>query len=135
MKQERGENGIFNVFDMSKFFDKESLLDCMSTLNKEAKIDNKSYRLWFMMNENSRISVKTSVGDTEERTILDSIGQGSAGAALVSSLNIGCAIDKVFKYEYTTRIGNLKLNSLIFQDDISKMNDTLDQVRKGCMNR
>ena len=28
MKEERKENGIFQVFDMKKFFDKESLLDC-----------------------------------------------------------------------------------------------------------
>ena len=95
-------------------------------------LDNKSYRLCFLMNEETRISVKTSVGDSEERNLLDSIGQGTAGAALVSSLNIGCAIEKIFKYKYTTRIGNLKLNSLIFQDDISKMNDNIDQARKVC---
>ena len=132
MKQETGKNGVFQVFDMKKFFDKESLLDCMTSLSNKAKVDNKSYRLWFLMNEETRISVKTSVGDSEERNLLDSIGQGTAGAALVSSLNIGCAIEKIFKYEYTTRIGNLKLNSLVFQDDISKMNDNINQARIGC---
>ena len=38
MKKERKENGIFQVFDMTKFFDRESLLDCMSTLKEKAKI-------------------------------------------------------------------------------------------------
>ena len=38
--------GIFNTFDMAKFFDKESLIDCMYSLSKYAKIDNKSYRIW-----------------------------------------------------------------------------------------
>ena len=36
------ENERGKVFDMKKFFDKESLLDWMDTLDKEAKVDNKS---------------------------------------------------------------------------------------------
>ena len=41
MKQveENKTAGIISVFDMAEFFDKESLLDCMNTLNKKAKID------------------------------------------------------------------------------------------------
>ena len=77
---------------MKKFFDKESLIDCMNTLDKEAKVDNKSYRIWYKLNKKTKISVKTSVGDTDEKCIPDCLGQGSAGASLVSSLNIGCAI-------------------------------------------
>ena len=132
MKEDKKENGIFQVFDMKKFFDKESLLDCMNTLEKDAKIDNKSYRIWYKLNAETRISVRTSVGDSAEKCIVDSIGQGSAGASLVSSLNIGCAIDKTFKYKYTARVGHQRLNSLIFQDDISKMNDDLKQAMEGC---
>ena len=131
MKEETKKSGIFSVYDMSKFFDKESLLDCMTTLNKKAKIDHKSYRLWYNLNAKTRITVKTSVGESAEKNLVDSIGQGSAGAALVSSLNIGCALDSTFKYRYTTRIGTQKLNSLVFQDDISKMNDNVDQAREG----
>ena len=52
MKEEKKENGIFQVFDMEKFFDKESLLDTMHTLNKKAKISDKDYRMWYMLNEN-----------------------------------------------------------------------------------
>ena len=52
---------IFKVFDMAKFFDKESLLDAMYTLDKKGKISNKTYRLWYMLNEDARIAVKTSV--------------------------------------------------------------------------
>ena len=75
--------------------------------------------------------MRTSLGDSAEKCIVDSIGQGSAGASLVSSLNIGCAIDKTFKYKYTSRVGHQRLNSLIFQDDISKMNDDLKQAMEG----
>ena len=131
-KEQQKESGIFNVFDMSKFFDKESLLDCMNVLNTYAKISNKSYRMWYKLNEGTRISVKTSVGETDKATIFDSIGQGSVGAALVSALNIGVAIKETFTDQYTANIGQLSLNTLIFQDDISKMNDNIEQARDGC---
>ena len=131
-KEQQKESGIFNVFDMSKFFDKESLLDCMNVLNTHAKISNKSYRMWYKLNEGTRISVKTSVGETDKATIFDSIGQGSVGAALVSALNIGVAIKETFTDQYTANIGQLSLNTLIFQDDISKMNDNIEQAREGC---
>ena len=39
--------GIFQVFDMSKFFDKESLLDYMHTQDETANIDQKCYKIWY----------------------------------------------------------------------------------------
>ena len=132
MKEHKKENGIFQVFDMEKFFDKESLMDAMFTLNKKAKISDKTYRLWFNLNENARISVKTSVGETRSKYVRDSLGQGTFGAALVSTLNIGCAIEDTFICRPSTSIGFVNLNSLILQDDINKMNDSLQQARDGC---
>ena len=132
MKETRKENGIFQVFDMEKFFDKESLVDALHTASIKGDISDKSYRLWYRLNENTSISVKTSVGKTEFQTVTDSLGQGSFGAALVSSLNIGCAIEDTFKGKNSTRLGVMGLNSLILQDDISKMNDRVEDARMGC---
>ena len=81
LKEQYKSNGIFQVFDMSKFFDKESLLDCMYTLDKKANIDHKCYKIWYKLNENARISVKTSVGESKSKIVKDSIGQGSGGAS------------------------------------------------------
>ena len=131
LEQTKG-NGIFQVWDMSKFFDKESLLDCMNTLKTKANIDNKSYRLWYKLNENTKISVKTSVGESDSATVANTIGQGSVGAALVSSLNIGTSIEETFKDNHTAYIGTLGLNNLIFQDDISKLNNNIGQAREAC---
>ena len=36
-----------------------------------------------------------------------------------------------YKGPVTTNIGDMELNSLIFQDDIAKMNFTLEDARKG----
>merc|ERR1711994_571244 len=60
LKEETKNCGIICTFDMSKFFDKEPLSDLMHVLSERAKIDNKCYRTWYRLNENTRISVKTS---------------------------------------------------------------------------
>ena len=46
MKEETKQNGIFQVFDMSKNFDKESLIDTLYTLHTKAGICDKDYRIW-----------------------------------------------------------------------------------------
>ena len=132
MKEEDICNGIFQTFDMEKFFVKESLMDVMYTLHKEAKICDKDYRLWFKLNEDANILVRTSVGESGTRLVKNSIGQGMFRAALASSLNIGCALNKTFRCTPSTLLGLMPLNSLIMQDDISKMNDRLEDAKSGC---
>ena len=134
MKEEKNQSGIFQCFDMEKFFDKERLLDCMYTLHNKAKIDDKSYRLWFKLNEDTRISVNTSVGKSRSKVIKDSVGQGSSGAAIVSSLNIGCAVEDAFKEQTSTTIGEVEINSEVFQDDIANLNDDTSKQRQACKN-
>ena len=70
MKEENKCNGIFQTFDMEKFFDIESLMDVMDTLNKEAKLCDKDNRLRFKLNEGANISVRTSVGESGTRPVL-----------------------------------------------------------------
>ena len=45
----------------------------MYTLDKKANIDHKCYRLWYKLNEDARISVKTSVGESKWSVVKDSI--------------------------------------------------------------
>ena len=52
---------ILQGFDVSKFFDKESLLDALNALY-EAGIRGKTYRLFFELNKNSKIRIKACVG-------------------------------------------------------------------------
>ena len=82
---------------MEKFFDKESLIDIMFTLSKKVEISDKDYRMWFKLNEDTKIAVRTSVGESKTELIKNSMGQGSFGAALASSINIGCAIQDTLK--------------------------------------
>ena len=79
-------SGIFQGFQLEKFFDKDSLMHYMYV---EGDISEKDYKMWFKLN---CISVVTTVGESDVAQIFDSIGQGSFGATLASSLNIGIAI-------------------------------------------
>ena len=86
--------------------------------------------MWLKLNCKTRISEVTSLGESDAERIFDSIGQGSFGAALASSLNIGTAIYDAKYGETLTELGHMPLNCLIFQDDIARLNTTLDQARK-----
>ena len=96
LKEGSKEGGIIQTFDMEKFFDNESILDTMFTFKTKADIDSKDYRLWFKLNEDTRISVRTSVGESDSKLIKNSLGQGLFGAVPASSLNIACAIQDIF---------------------------------------
>ena len=120
-KLEQGKlNGIFQTFDLSKFFDKESLVDAMFTLKTKVGICDKDYRMWVKLNENANIGIKTSVGNFKTKLVKNSLGQGTFWAALASSVNIGCAIEETFRNKTTDRIGNLQLNCVIMQNDVVK---------------
>ena len=80
----------------------------------KGKISMTDYRMWFKLNNRTRISILTPVGETDSATIINGIGQGSFAAALASSINIGTAVDEITKGEVTAKIGNMELNSLIF---------------------
>ena len=84
------------------------------------------------LNEDTKIRVRTSVGDTDWHNIEDGIGQGAPAAALVSSCSIGNAIHETFKDKPSTKIGNMNMSAMVFQDDIAKMNDELKHAREGC---
>ena len=62
---------------------------------------------------------------------MNGIDQGSFGLALSSSINIGSAVYDITNGEVTANIRNMPLNSLIFQDNIAKMNCTLEDARKA----
>ena len=103
---------------MDNFFDKESLIDTLNALYVEGDISEKENRMWFKLNCKTRIAVVTLVGESDAARIFDSIGQGSFGAALASSLNKRTAIHDAAEGETLTELGHKPLNCLIFQDDI-----------------
>ena len=55
---------FMSYWDLSKYFDKETLRDAMDTLY-QAGIRGKLYRLWYRLSKDTQIRVKTSFGLTE----------------------------------------------------------------------
>ena len=66
--------------------------------------------MWFKLNNRTRISILTPVGETDTATIYNGIGQESFGAALASSINIGCAVYDKTIGKFTSNIGPMPLN-------------------------
>ena len=102
---------IFEAFDMEKFFDKEGLIDTFHTMYTEGKISSSDYRMWFHLNNKTKISILTLLWETDGATIMNGIGQGSFAAAVASSLNIGCALDGITRGIFSANIGEVELNS------------------------
>ena len=66
MYEHMGKAIILQLWDISKFFDRESLADGLNELYKN-EVRGKLYKLLYEINKDTRIKVRTPVGDTEER--------------------------------------------------------------------
>ena len=78
---------IITLVDIVSFFDKENIYDVMQTLT-EIGVNKKADRVWFTLNEGTEILVNTADGVSSTAQVDDCIGQGTAGAALVSQVNL-----------------------------------------------
>ena len=147
---------IVSMWDLKAFFDSENLIDCMSELYKK-RIKGKLYRLIFRMNQNIRISIKTAVGETEEKDTGNGVGQGTVEGAGVSSSSIDGGVTEEFS-EYNSTDSNTGDNDpdennehendpdeiisdffhpMIFQDDVLKLSDGIlsaNDANKKMMN-
>ena len=54
------EEVILNLVDIVSFFDREEILDVIEAL-EEMDVNRKVLKLWYKLNENTEISVKTSL--------------------------------------------------------------------------
>ena len=122
---------LIQCIDIRKFFDKENLRDAMCALYS-AGVCGKVYRLWFKLNENTRIAVKTGVGLTDERETGETLGQGTVGGALASALNIDEELDCHFE-DSPVEIcyGSTRLQPISFQDDVLRMCTGRDEAQEG----
>ena len=66
------------LVDLVSFFDRENINDVIATLNGLG-VNKKALRLWFKLNEQTEIKVKTSSGLTDTAMVGNVIGQGRLG--------------------------------------------------------
>ena len=125
---------IVQVYDLSKYFDKESLRDAMNSLH-EANIRGKLYRLWYMMNYDNRVKVLTSAGMSDMSSTGENVGQGTVGGAILSSLNLDIGVTEGFS-ESCHEVyygGSLRLNPLLYQDDSLRLATSAKGAQFGNM--
>ena len=94
LKEKDKEAIGIELLDLVKFFDRESLVDAMDELHK-SEVRGKVYKLIFEMNKNTRITVRTPVGESTKKTA-GNVSQGSVDAAIVSSNNLSKGVEDFF---------------------------------------
>ena len=75
---------------MENIFEREGQNDTLHTMDIKVKISEKDHRMCFKLDNKTCINILKPVGDTA--SIYNCIGKGSFGAALASSISIGCAV-------------------------------------------
>ena len=77
---------LLTGYDISTFFDSEDIYDVFSEIYA-SQVKGKDYRLLFEMNRNTRIRIKTPVGDSQWSDTGPNLTQGSVEAAVLSILS------------------------------------------------
>ena len=110
------------------FFDKEVASDTMDVLYRRG-VDPKVCRLWAKLNE-TRIQVRTGVGNTEKAEIGTVIGQGTIGGAIASQGSLDDGIRDQFQgSQEEIQHGSVEMGPLIFQDDLLETSPGVIEAR------
>ena len=109
---EKNEEAVaVQFYDLVKYFDKENLLDILDELHKN-NIRGRMYKLIYELNKDTRVTVRTPVGDSNRIEIGEGMGQGSFEGALVSSLGLSSGVKDFFEDSETEMsYGSLNLAS------------------------
>ena len=126
-----GKPLILQMWDLSKFFDRENLRDCLNELYR-CGIKGKLYRLFYALNKNTRFSVLTPVGLTEEISRGEGLGQGTGEGALISAVNLDGGVRGYFaNNDLEVSYGNVKMGPVLFQDDVARMAEDVESAQCG----
>ena len=93
-------------------------------------VSGKLYRLWFELNKETEIKVKTGAGMSETTTVGETVAQGSIGGALISSLNLDGEVNHFFSGSINeAAYSDVRLQPLILQDDLCRI-DTIMKLKQ-----
>ena len=129
--EEEGRGVILTLVDIISFFDRENILDIMDTMDMMG-VDKKAARLWYRLNENTEIRVKTAVGTTDSVVVGALVGQGSSGAAVASQAMVDMGLkEHLSGSSDEIYYGSVRFEAAAFQDDIAKPNGDLLSCQVG----
>ena len=120
VKTRSGQGVILTLLDLIKFFDKQSLIDACDSLYR-AKVNSKFFRIWYKLNAETEIEVRTGAGVSARGLAGPVTGQGGGGAALASALNLDLGVDRYFNNSISEDCyGTIRLQPLSYIDDVSR---------------
>ena len=119
-----------SLFDMSKFFDRESAVDVMMTMH-HIGCKGPAYRLLWKICEFNCLMVKTPAGKTKSFNVGAIIPQGSSYGAICSAVNLDTSMIKAFRRYLTSTMKELNVicQPLVFQDDILKLSGSKSEAQ------
>ena len=86
----------------------------------------------YVLNKNTRFSVMTPVGVTEEAERGPGVGQGTGEGALISALNLDSGVRNFFcSSDSEVSYGPVKLAPVLFQDDIARLTLNIKSAQQG----
>ena len=122
---------ILSFYDISKFFDKELLVDALDACY-EAGVKGKLYRLLFLLNKDTKIAVKTGTGVSETAETGENVGQGTVEGAIVSASSVDKTVINVFSQsKLEISYASERLQPFLFQDDILRASDSVESLMHG----
>ena len=124
-----GRIQLSKFFDISKYFDRESLVDTMDMMYRR-EVDPKACRLWAKLNLDTRVRVRTGAGTTDWGEVGPCVGQGTIGGALASQASLDDGIMEQFhESQEEVSYGAVEVLPILFQDDISHDSTSLLDAR------
>ena len=129
MNQKYKKGMIINLYDISKFFDRENLPDVLGEAYP-AGLKGKYYRLMHELNKDTIIKVKTAIGETKEVEVGAGLGQGGVESAVLSALSLSKGVQLYFSDSTCDmHYGNVPLKAIMWQDDLMKPLYTLKEAQ------
>ena len=121
---------VIQSYDISKFFDKEMIEDAILTCIKRGA-DPKSVRLWYKLNSDTQIQVRTGAGMTRYGNVGAVVGQGMLGGTLVSQAVLDEGVMEHFLPGGANQMkyGDVLLAPLMWIDDIINGAEQLEEAR------
>ena len=83
---------IIQTWDISRYFDRHTLLEAADWL-AESSVPEKCYKLFWNMNKETTVQVKTAVGVSGTAVTGENLGQGSRSAGMVCSVSLSKSTD------------------------------------------
>ena len=94
---ERNKEAIaIQQYDLAKFFDREALLDVQNELYK-CQVKGKLYKLIYELNRDTRVTVRTAVGDSDPEEVGEGMAQGSLEGTMASYSNVSKGVENLFE--------------------------------------